>query len=256
MNLPVEIALHILRYATGCSQGTYRSLLLTNKRISDLIRIEMLSGVAVVLTSERQTVAFWFFLQDRHEFIPHIHALWAITPTSIDSSLSTFSISVEVILDIIAICTNLRSLASNPSILYMAVFRHRTLVHTHLVHLTMLSTGLHSYWHRLRAFEPGSRARPTTRIVAHHRRRHAREEALGRRVSPEDEQPQPPVDFDGLAEEPRWRYFYRGDRVAQATAGGHHVAPAGEGAAGTFGRGTGDRRPFQCRSPPKRFKRV
>jgi hypothetical protein len=116
----------------------------------------MLSGVAVVLTIERQTVAFRIFLRDRPEFIPYIHALWTITTTSIDSSLSTFSISVEVILDIIAICTNLRSLASNPSILYMAVFRHRTLVHTHLVDLTMLSTGLHSYWHRLRAFEPGA----------------------------------------------------------------------------------------------------
>jgi hypothetical protein len=38
----------------------------------------------------------------------------------------------------------------------MAVFRHRTLVHTHLVDLTMLSTDLHSFWHRLRAFEPGA----------------------------------------------------------------------------------------------------
>lgn len=130
-DLPVELRLRILSYATTCSQGTYRSLLLTNKRISDLIRIEMLSGVAVILTSERQVRAFKFYLQQRPEVIPHIRALWAIIPSS-------FKRLNRVFVDIVTTCTGLRSLACHARTLLLAICRKPALIHTHLVDLTVI----------------------------------------------------------------------------------------------------------------------
>ncbi|KAJ6512067.1 hypothetical protein C8R47DRAFT_1093317, partial [Mycena vitilis] len=131
LNLPVELALRILNYATGCSQATYRSLLLTNKRISDLIRIEMLSGVPVILTRESQMVAFLRYLNARPEVIPHIHALWTISPGSVRQVTS-------VCVEIINTCTNIRSLACHPHILLQSICKAEQFNHTRCVDLTMM----------------------------------------------------------------------------------------------------------------------
>ncbi|KAJ7459674.1 hypothetical protein FB451DRAFT_1271132 [Mycena latifolia] len=129
-NLPVELALRILTYATGCSQATYRSLLLTNKRISDLIRIEMLSGVSIILTSGPQLQAFLYYLQQRPEVIPHIHALWTICPGSVRRITSTC-------VSIINLCTSIRSLACHPQVLLQSICR-APFEHTHCVDLTLI----------------------------------------------------------------------------------------------------------------------
>ncbi|KAJ7505508.1 hypothetical protein B0H11DRAFT_2220936 [Mycena galericulata] len=142
--LPVELALRILGYATGCSQRTYRSLLLTNKRISNLIRLEMLSGVAVILTSLRQLEAFAQYLAKRTEVIPHIHALWTIAP----GSVRRFTV---VSADIINTCTSIRSLACHPHVLEYALGRrqigNQTLRHTRCVDLTLIE--FRASWHNL-----------------------------------------------------------------------------------------------------------
>ncbi|KAJ7855947.1 hypothetical protein B0H14DRAFT_3448753 [Mycena olivaceomarginata] len=131
-NLPVELCLRILTYATGCSQGTYRSLSLTSKRISDLIRSEkMLEGVSVILTSENQLLAFESFLKQRPEVIPHIHALWTICPGSVTRI-------TRVCVSIINTCTKIRSLACHPSILLESVCRGKAFNHTRCVDLTMI----------------------------------------------------------------------------------------------------------------------
>ncbi|KAJ7740193.1 hypothetical protein DFH07DRAFT_965380 [Mycena maculata] len=129
--LPIELALRILGYAASCSQGTYRSLLLTNKRMAGLVRIEMLSGVSVILTSERQMKAFKFYLRACPEVIPHIHALWTVTPGSV-RQISTLCV------DIITTCTSLRALACHPHILLQSICQQTTLAHTLLVDLTMI----------------------------------------------------------------------------------------------------------------------
>ncbi|KAJ7505510.1 hypothetical protein B0H11DRAFT_1904828 [Mycena galericulata] len=143
-DLPVELALRILGYATDCSQGTYRSLLLTNKRISDLIRLEMLPGVAVILTSLRQLEAFAQYLAKRPEVIPHIHALWTIAPGSVRRF-------IVVSAGIINTCTSIRSLACHPRVLEYALgrnqFGNQTLRHTRCVDLTLIEFRVS--WHSL-----------------------------------------------------------------------------------------------------------
>ncbi|KAJ6557289.1 hypothetical protein DFH09DRAFT_1163644 [Mycena vulgaris] len=130
-DLPVELALRILSYATGCSQATYRSLLLTNKRISELVRIEMLPGVAVILKSARQVDAFKYYLETRPEVIPHIHSLWTITPGAVRRISHACA-------QIINTCTNLRALACHPQVLLDSICSAPTLTHTHCVDLTMI----------------------------------------------------------------------------------------------------------------------
>ncbi|KAJ6619552.1 hypothetical protein B0H10DRAFT_2026228 [Mycena sp. CBHHK59/15] len=133
-DLPVELALHILLYAAGCSQGTYRSLLLTKKRISDLARIETLSRVPIILTSEAQFTAFQFYLTQRPEVIPHIHYLWTISPGSVRGIFHTA-------IFIINTCTSIRSLACHPHILLGSICAARateSLRHTQCVDLTMI----------------------------------------------------------------------------------------------------------------------
>ncbi|KAJ7164657.1 hypothetical protein C8R43DRAFT_987782 [Mycena crocata] len=130
-NLPVELALRILSYATGCSQGTYRSLLLTNRRISDLIRIEMLAGVSIILTDERHLVAFQYYIEKRPEVIPHIHSLWTISPGSVRRVS-------RVCQTIINTCTSIRALACHPHVLMESICRNPDLNHAHLVDLTMI----------------------------------------------------------------------------------------------------------------------
>ncbi|KAJ7043866.1 hypothetical protein C8F04DRAFT_1250492 [Mycena alexandri] len=125
-DLPVELALPILSYATGCSQGTYRSLLLTNKGICDLIRAEkMLCGVSVILSTPWQLEAFEWYLQTRPEAIPQIHALWTICPFSSERETRA---SIPVSTSIIQMCTNIHSLACHsrvlPSLVDISPFQH------------------------------------------------------------------------------------------------------------------------------------
>ncbi|KAJ7712453.1 hypothetical protein B0H16DRAFT_1624991 [Mycena metata] len=130
--LPVELVLRILTYATACSQGTYRSLLLTNKSIADLIRSEeMLSGVSVTLVSEEQFNAFESYLQGRPEVIPQIRALWTICPGSIRKIQ-------RVCASIINTCTSIRSLACHPNILLESICREPSFKHTQCVELTLI----------------------------------------------------------------------------------------------------------------------
>ncbi|KAJ7712452.1 hypothetical protein B0H16DRAFT_1624990 [Mycena metata] len=113
--LPVELALPILSYATGCSQGTYRSLLLTNKGICDLLRSEeMLSGVSIILSTPWQLHAFKWYLETRPEAIPQIRALWTICPFSSERETRA---SIPVATAIIQSCTNIHSLACHPRVL-------------------------------------------------------------------------------------------------------------------------------------------
>ncbi|KAJ7269692.1 hypothetical protein C8J57DRAFT_1322780 [Mycena rebaudengoi] len=130
--LPVELALPILIYAAACSQGTYRSLLLTNKRIHDLVRIEALSSVPVILWKETQMKAFKFYLEQRPEVIPHIHYLWAIASSIIPYSFTPLCVSI------LNICTEIRALACQPDILLRSICAAPTLLHTHCVDLTLM----------------------------------------------------------------------------------------------------------------------
>jgi hypothetical protein len=129
--LPVELALRIFSYATGISQGTYRSLLLTSKKIHNLIRIEMLSGVSVILIRESQLLAFDSYLSTRPEVIPHIRYLWTICPGSVRRV-------ARVCVSIINTCTNIRSLACHPHVLLESICRGQTFKHTRCVDLTMI----------------------------------------------------------------------------------------------------------------------
>ncbi|KAJ7269698.1 hypothetical protein C8J57DRAFT_1322849 [Mycena rebaudengoi] len=134
--LPVELALPILVYAAACSQGTYRSLLLTNKRIHDLVRIEALSSVPVILWKETQMQAFKFYLEQRPEVIPHIHYLWVITPI-VHYSLTHYSLT-PLCVSILNTCTEIRALACQPDILLDSICAAPTLLHTHCVDLTLM----------------------------------------------------------------------------------------------------------------------
>ncbi|KAJ7695983.1 hypothetical protein B0H17DRAFT_1054446 [Mycena rosella] len=129
-DLPVELALRILFFATACSQGTYRSLLLTNKQICEWIRIEMLSGVSVILTTDRQMEAFKYYIEQRPEVIPHIHSLWAISPGS-------FHRIARTCVSIINMCTSIRSLACHPQVLLQSICQG-PFKHTDCVDLTMI----------------------------------------------------------------------------------------------------------------------
>ncbi|KAJ7644285.1 hypothetical protein FB45DRAFT_292708 [Roridomyces roridus] len=126
--LPTELALPILAYASGLSQGTYRSLLLTNKAIHELTCIEMLPLVAVVLTTVRQMTSFKLYLR-RPNIIPHIHSLWAIAPGS-----ESFYHATTLCTNIIRKCTAVRSLACQETVLHAAL----TPNHTHCVDLTLI----------------------------------------------------------------------------------------------------------------------
>ncbi|KAJ7269697.1 hypothetical protein C8J57DRAFT_319021 [Mycena rebaudengoi] len=135
--LPVELALPILVYAAACSQGTYRSLLLTNKRTHDLMRIEALSHVSVILWKETQLKAFKFYLWQCPEVIPHIHYLWATVPI-INSSLTRLCVSI------LNTCTEIRALACQPATLRGSICAAPTLLHTHCVDLTLME--IHVEW--------------------------------------------------------------------------------------------------------------
>ncbi|KAJ7043896.1 hypothetical protein C8F04DRAFT_682388 [Mycena alexandri] len=138
-DLPVELALPILSYATGCSQGTYRSLLLTNKGICDLVRSdEMLSGVSVILSTPRQLHAFKWYLETWPEAISQIHALWTICPFSSERETQA---SIPVSATITQMCTKIRSLACHPDVLYHLVDRS-PFQHTRCVDLT-IDSGIH-----------------------------------------------------------------------------------------------------------------
>ncbi|KAJ7163322.1 hypothetical protein C8R46DRAFT_1102990 [Mycena filopes] len=115
-DLPLELILPILSYATGCSQGTYRSLLLTSKRISDLVRSEeMLSGVSVILSTPWQLESFAGLLKARPEAIPQIHDLWTILPFASKREIRD---AVPTTVSVIRLCTNVRSLACTSRVLY------------------------------------------------------------------------------------------------------------------------------------------
>ncbi|KAJ7069970.1 hypothetical protein C8F01DRAFT_538923 [Mycena amicta] len=130
-SLPVELALRIMSYAVGCGQGTYRSLLLTNRRIYDWIRIEMLPNVPVALTSQDQMRAFDYYLQKRGpEVIPRIRALW-LSPVH------------DLCASIIKRCTYIRALACHSSVL-TTVFRGTELRHVHCVALTLFQFRINS----------------------------------------------------------------------------------------------------------------
>ncbi|KAJ7264012.1 hypothetical protein B0H12DRAFT_1102476 [Mycena haematopus] len=130
--LPVELSLRILNYATACSQATYRSLSLTNRAISDLIRSEkMLAGVSITLVNERQLLAFESFLKLRPEVIPYIHNLWTICPGSVRRVARSC-------ISIINTCTHIRSLACHPHVLLESICRGAVFKHTHCVDLTMI----------------------------------------------------------------------------------------------------------------------
>ncbi|KAJ7212288.1 hypothetical protein GGX14DRAFT_622923 [Mycena pura] len=129
-DLPVELSLRILIYATAYSQGTYRSLLLVNKKISGWIVIEMLSGVPIILADRRQLEAFESYLMTRPEVIPHIRNLWTICPTSV---ISVHRLCVSIINR----CTHLRSLACHPHILFH-ILNTSELQHTRCVDLTLI----------------------------------------------------------------------------------------------------------------------
>ncbi|KAJ7043895.1 hypothetical protein C8F04DRAFT_1389332 [Mycena alexandri] len=136
--LPVELVLRILTYATACSQGTYRSLLLINKSMSNLIGTEkMLEGVSVILVSEEQLNAFEAYLEKRPEVIPQIHALWTICPGSVQNIQ-------RLCASIINTCTSIRALACHPTILLESVCRGSSFKHTHCVELTLIE--FHVTW--------------------------------------------------------------------------------------------------------------
>ncbi|KAJ6584751.1 hypothetical protein B0H19DRAFT_395372 [Mycena capillaripes] len=131
-NLPVELALRILTYATACSQGTYRSLLLTNKRIAEFIRTDkMLAGVSIILLKESQMAAFLAYLTERPEAIPNVRALWTISPDCV-------GYISDVCVAIINLCTNIRSLACHPHVLLNSICRGHESKHTRCVDLTMI----------------------------------------------------------------------------------------------------------------------
>ncbi|KAJ7729663.1 hypothetical protein DFH07DRAFT_849671 [Mycena maculata] len=138
VDLPVELALCILSYATGCSRATYRSLLLANRKINDLIRLEMLPSVSIILTTERQLEAFKYYLEKRPDVVPHIHALWTIGPGSVYRITS-------VCASIINTCTNIRALACHPQVLEATMGRYQyhgnrdqTFRHTRCTDLTLI----------------------------------------------------------------------------------------------------------------------
>ncbi|KAJ7506765.1 hypothetical protein B0H11DRAFT_241780 [Mycena galericulata] len=95
----------------------------------------MLSGVCPILSSERHLKAFKFYLQKRPEVIPHINALWTITPGSVHRVHT-------VCVDIITTCTSLRSLACHPQVLTAAICHKPTVIHAGLVDLTMIELSL------------------------------------------------------------------------------------------------------------------
>ncbi|KAJ6584748.1 hypothetical protein B0H19DRAFT_1106374 [Mycena capillaripes] len=131
-NLPVELALRILTYATACSQGTYRSLLLTNKRIAELIRTDnMLAGVSIILLKESQMDAFLAYIKEHPEAIPNVRALWTICPGSV-RAISRVCVSI------IDLCTNIRSLACHPHVLLESICRGDEFRHARCVDLTMI----------------------------------------------------------------------------------------------------------------------
>ncbi|KAJ7065901.1 hypothetical protein B0H15DRAFT_1028093 [Mycena belliarum] len=146
-NLPVELALPILIYATGCSQSTYRSLLLTNKRISDLIRIEhMLSVVSVILNSPHQMEAFLSYITQHPEVIPDIRALWTISPGSVRRIIPTC-------VSIINLCTDIRSLACHPEVLIQSIcsqpFKHKRCISFTMIEFRVT-------WHTLMSTDEGA----------------------------------------------------------------------------------------------------
>ncbi|KAJ7163303.1 hypothetical protein C8R46DRAFT_337814 [Mycena filopes] len=130
--LPLELVLRVLNFATATSQATYRALMLTNKRISELIRTEkMLEGVSIILTTEKQMNAFESLLKARPALIPQIQALWTISPGSVHKISS-------VCVRIIKMCTSIRALACHPNILLESLCRAVPFQHTRCVDLTMI----------------------------------------------------------------------------------------------------------------------
>jgi len=121
-----------LTYATGCSQGTYRALLLTNKRISGLVLAEnLIEGVSITLIRESQMTAFESYLKMRPEVIPHVRALWTICPGSVRRI-------TRVCVSIINTCTNIRSLACHPHVLLESICRGAVFKHTRCVDLSII----------------------------------------------------------------------------------------------------------------------
>ncbi|KAF7297827.1 hypothetical protein MKEN_01406500 [Mycena kentingensis (nom. inval.)] len=129
-DLPVELALRILSLAVGISQGTYRSLILTNQLISGYVRHHMLPLVPVMLTSKKQVYAFDAYLRTSPEVIAQIHHLWTIAPGSVYASR-------DVCVSVIKRCTSLRSLACHPHVLEEAFRYAPTLEHKHCTSLTL-----------------------------------------------------------------------------------------------------------------------
>ncbi|KAJ7644274.1 hypothetical protein FB45DRAFT_292490 [Roridomyces roridus] len=146
LELPVEIGLQILSSAASCSQEAYRSLLLTNKSINALVRVEMFPGV-VVLQNKRQLVAFLNFIAQYPEFIQKVHALWTICSGPVQHH-------ARASMEIIRACTSVRSLACHSYVLQHAISSAQSVAtHTRLVDLTLAEFD-RANWNALLHFYP------------------------------------------------------------------------------------------------------
>ena len=103
-DLPMELVIAILNEAT-VSQSSYRSLVLTSRRMRDIVRREFLKTLPIVLSREDQYESFLEFVQSNPQIGSSIQYLWMIP-------LDYCSISLpELILNF---CPNIISLACHP----------------------------------------------------------------------------------------------------------------------------------------------
>ncbi|KAF5382294.1 hypothetical protein D9757_008464 [Collybiopsis confluens] len=107
-HLPTELVLEILRLAGSLSQSTFRCLLLTSKRINQLVQLECIPLLPILITKEAQLLSFSSWLRSNQILANQVKYLW-LAPDISPSALEY----IQMIIVCLALCPNVVSLACN-----------------------------------------------------------------------------------------------------------------------------------------------
>ncbi|KIK59404.1 hypothetical protein GYMLUDRAFT_44752 [Collybiopsis luxurians FD-317 M1] len=106
-DLPTELLLEILCLAGSISQATYRALLLTSKRIHELVRLECIPFLPILIFKKKQLESFCSWLFHNEPIANRVRYLWIVPDTSPRFSTHNLHLTAACM----GFCPNIVSLA-------------------------------------------------------------------------------------------------------------------------------------------------